>query len=134
MNNNRGQTSSQVSFLIRWLTCSLGLWIAVQLFGSKTTDDLATIIATFLLAGLIFSAVNSILKPLVTILSLPFMLLSLGLFMLVVNGFMVWITVAIAPNIQMGFGWAIVSSLVISLINYLASSIGESERFNKIRR
>lgn len=128
------QTSSQVSFLIRWVTCSIGLWIVVQLFGSESTNDLATMIATFLLAGLIFSAVNSILKPLITILSLPFMLLSLGLFMLIVNGFMVWLTIAIAPNLKMGFGWAIISSLVISLINYLVNGISESEKISKRRR
>lgn len=80
-------------------------------------------IATFLLAGLIFSAVNAVIKPIVTILSLPFMLVTMGLFTVVINGFMVWLTIAISPSVHMSFGWAIVSSLILSLINYLMNSL-----------
>ena len=46
----------------------------------------------------------------------------MGLFTLIINGFMVWLTIAISPNIHMSFGWAIVSSLILSLINYLLNS------------
>ena len=105
--------------------CSLGLWVSVRLFGYEEFQSVAVSIATFLFAGLIFSFVNSILKPIITILSLPFVIVTLGLFMLVVNGFMVWLTIAIAPNLQMGFGWAIVGGIVLGLVNYLVSEINE---------
>ena len=112
-----------ISFVMRWFLCSLGLWIAVQLFGYDTLNSVPMSIATFLLAGLIFSAVNAVIKPIITLLSLPFVLVTMGLFTLVINGFMVWLTIAISPNIHMSFGWAIVSSLILSLINYLLNSM-----------
>lgn len=114
---------SSISFIIRWFICSLGLWISVMMFGDSTLMTVPMTIATFLLAGLIFSTVNAIIKPIVTILSLPFVLVTMGLFTIVINGFMVWLTVAIAPSIHMSFGWAMVSSLVLSLINYLMNSL-----------
>lgn len=103
--------------------CSLGLWIAVQLFGYDTLSSVPMSVATFLLAGLIFSAINAIIKPVITVLSLPFVLVTMGLFTIIINGLMVWLTIAISPNIHMSFGWAIVSSLILSLINYLLNNI-----------
>lgn len=112
-----------VSFIMRWFLCSLGLWIAVQLFGYDTLSSVPMSVATFLLAGLIFSAINAIIKPVITVLSLPFVLVTMGLFTIIINGLMVWLTIAISPNIHMSFGWAIVSSLILSLINYLLNNI-----------
>lgn len=112
-----------VSFIMRWFLCSLGLWIAVQLFGYDTLSSVPMSVATFLLAGLIFSAINAIIKPFITVLSLPFVLVTMGLFTIIINGLMVWLTIAISPNIHMSFGWAIVSSLILSLINYLLNNI-----------
>ena len=112
-----------VSFIMRWFLCSLGLWIAVQLFGYDTLSSVPMSVATFLLAGLIFSAINAIIKPVITVLSLPFVLVTMGLFTIIINGLMVWLTIAISPNIHMSFGWAIVSSLILSLINYLLNKI-----------
>ena len=116
-----------ISFVIRWFVCSLGLWISVQLFGYDTLNSFYLSVATFLLAGLIFSAVNAVVKPIVTILSLPFVLVTLGLFTIIINGLMVWLTVALSPNIHMSLGWAIVSSLMISLFNYLLNSLKSSD-------
>jgi putative membrane protein len=111
------------AFIIRWLLCSLGLWISVRLFGEVKVDHTSTLVATFLLAGLIFSLVNAFLKPVLTILSLPLVVVTLGLFMLIINGFLVWLTIVIAPNLEMTFGWAIVSGIIMSLINYIISGI-----------
>jgi putative membrane protein len=117
-----------ITFLIRWVLTSLGLWIVVRLFGHEAEVTLGQSIATFLLAGLIFAVVNSILKPVITILSLPFVLVTLGLFMLIINGLMVWLTIAIVPNLDMTFGWAIVSGIVLSLVNYLVSQVNDLPR------
>lgn len=112
-----------LSFTIRWFVCALGLWVAVQLFGYDTLNSIPMSVATFLLAGLVFSAINAIVKPVVTALSLPFVLVTMGLFTLVINGLMIWLTIAMLPNIHMSFGWAIVSSLILSLLNYLLNSL-----------
>jgi putative membrane protein len=80
-----------VIFVVRWLFNSLGLWVAVRLFGTGYDSTQVSIsVVGFLLAGLIFSVVNTVLKPFVVILALPAILVTLGLFMIIVNGLLVW--------------------------------------------
>lgn len=110
-------------FLIRWLLNSFGLWIAVRLLGTGYSD--AQVDAgfwAFLFAGLIFSIINSILRPIVIILSLPAILLTLGLFIILVNGLMVYISLQLAPGLQMSFLNSILTGIILSLINYIVSS------------
>lgn len=113
-----------IVFLIRWLLNSLGLWIAIKLFGTGYAKDLLTAgFGGFLLAGLIFSVVNSVLRPIVIVLSLPAILLTLGLFTFVVNGLIVYISLALAPGIKMTFFHSIITGMVLSLVNYVVSSM-----------
>lgn len=106
-------------FINRWFLNSFAIWVVVTLFGRVSGNYDA---GTFFLAGFIFSVVNATLKPIVTILSLPAILLSLGLFTLVVNGFIVWFSLLIAPNISMSFWNAIVSGAILSALNYLITN------------
>ncbi|HEY0965309.1 MAG TPA: phage holin family protein [Candidatus Saccharimonadales bacterium] len=113
-------------FIIRWLLNSFGLWLAIVIFGTGISDgELTAGFWGFLLAGFIFSVVNSVLRPVVIILSLPAILLTLGLFTLVVNGFMVWLSLKLAPGIQMTFLYSILTGMLLSLINYIVSSVFE---------
>jgi len=110
-------------FIVRWLLNSVGLWIAVRLFGTGYSNVHVTAgTIEFLLAGLIFSIVNTILKPIITILSLPAILFTLGLFILVVNGVLVYISLKIAPDISMSFFNSILTGIVLSLVNYIVSA------------
>ena len=81
----------------------------------------------FLIAGLIFSLINAILRPIAMILALPAILLTLGLFTFIVNGLMVYISLKLAPGLQMTFWHSILTGLVLSLINYIVSSALELE-------
>lgn len=110
-------------FIIRWVLNSLGLWVAVQLFGTGSNNFEVTVgVFGFLFAGLVFSLINAIIKPFLVILSLPAILVSLGLFMIVVNGFMVYISLLMAPGITMTFGNSILAGIVLSLVNYIVSA------------
>ena len=110
-------------FIVRWLFNSLGLWIAVRLFGTGYDDSQVGIsLLGFLLAGLIFSVVNAVLKPFIVILSLPAILLTLGLFMLIVNGLLVWISFWLVPGISMTFLNSIYTGIILSLLNYIVSA------------
>jgi len=123
-----------IIFLLRWLLNSFGLWLAVRLFG--TGYDIGTIDAgagVFLLAGLIFSLVNSILRPIVIVLSLPAILLTLGLFTFIVNGLMVYISLFLTPGLQMKFWHSVLTGIVLSLINYIVSSAVEL-RYEALRK
>lgn len=109
-------------FVVRWLMNSLGLWVAVRLFGTGKEIDVTVGIIGFLVAGLIFSIVNSILKPFIVILSMPAILVTLGLFMLIVNGLLVYISLAITPGISMTFLNSILTGIILSLVNYIVSA------------
>lgn len=111
-------------FVIRWFLNGFGLWIATRLLGNlgaQYTGD--QVFLTFFLAGFMLSLVNVVLKPIVVILSLPAILLSLGLFTLVVNGLMVYIASKLVPGIEMTFAAAIIAGIIISLVNYVMTGL-----------
>ena len=109
-------------FLIRWVLNTLGLWVAVRILGTGYDDvDVTAGFWGFLLAGLIFSVVNSLLKPLLVILSLPAILVTLGLFTIIVNGILVYISLLLSPGISMSFGNSIITGIILSLVNYIVS-------------
>lgn len=122
-------------FLSRWVLNSFGLWVAVRLFGADVSGVTASRTAwEFLLAGLIFSVINSILRPITVILSLPAILLTLGLFILVVNGLMVYISLLLAPGISMSFAESILAGILLSLVNYIVSASLELQQTNRTKR
>jgi putative membrane protein len=109
-------------FIVRWLLNSLGLWIAVRLLGDGYDNiGLSIGLTGFLTAGLIFSIVNSVLKPILTIVSLPAILLTLGLFTLLINGLLVYISLRLT-SISMTFLNSIFTGMLLSLINYIISA------------
>lgn len=117
-------------FLLRWLLNTVGLWIASRLLGSGFNDTEATT-TTFLFAGLALSLANSLLRPIVIVLALPAILVTLGLFMLVVNGLMVYLALNLVPNLDISFVSAIITGVIISLINYIISGVLELNRNKK---
>lgn len=111
-------------FVIRWFVCSLGLWIAAGFLGERITYE--SRLGVIIIAGFILAIVNAIIKPVVVILSLPAILFSLGLFMIVINGLMVmlvsWLYAPLEVN---NFGAAMLAGMMIGLVNYLVSAILE---------
>lgn len=111
-------------FLLRWFVCGLGLWVAAGILGERITYD--SRVGVIILSGLILAIVNTIIKPIVVILSLPAILFSLGLFMIVINGLMVLTVSWLYPTLQVtNFGAAMLAGMVIGLVNYLVSTILE---------
>ena len=114
------------SFLTRWLVCGLGLWIAAGLLGSSITYDNKFAIIT---AGLVLAIINVFLKPLLIIFSLPAILFSLGLFMIIINGLTVFIASKLYAPLHITNFWAAVfAGMVIGLVNYLVTAILEERR------
>lgn len=110
-------------FVLRWILNSIGLWIAVRIFGTGYSDsELVTGVWVFLFAGLIFSIINTIVRPIVIVLALPAILLTLGLFIVIVNGFMVYLSLMLAPELHMTFWNSVLTGIVLSLVNYIVSS------------
>lgn len=119
-------------FLVRWILNSVGIWVAVRLLGTGLDGvETATTTSAFLLAGLVFSLVNTVIKPIVVILSLPAIVLTLGLFTLVVNGLMVYISLKLVPGLDMSFGNSILAGIILSLVNYIISSALDLRRLER---
>lgn len=111
-------------FLLRWLVCSLGLWIAAGLLSSSVSYD--NRIGVIIMGGLLLAAINAILKPILVILSLPAILLTVGLFMLVINGLTVFLASKLYTPLHItNFGAAILTGIIIGLVNYLVTAILE---------
>lgn len=111
-----------VRFLVRWLVCSLGLWIAANLLSHSISynSDLGVVV----IAGLLLAIINIILKPILVILSLPAIVLTLGLFMVVINGLTVFIVSKLYTSLEVTNFWAaIFAGVVIGLVNFLVSTI-----------
>ena len=113
-------------FVTRWGLNSLGLWLAFRLLGTGYKgDDITAGFWGFVFAGLIFSVFNSLFKPLLMILSMPAILLTLGLFTIIVNGVLAYFAIILAPGLQMSFGNSIITGIILSLINYIVSAMFE---------
>lgn len=113
-----------VRFLIRWGVCTLGLWIAAAILGSKLTygDSLSVLI----ISGLILAVINSIIKPIAVVFALPAVLLTLGLFMLVINALMVMLVAWLYGPLEVsGFWSAMLAGFIIGVVNFLVSVILE---------
>lgn len=113
-------------FLTRWLVSSLGLWIAAGFDRSISYNHSLQVLV---LAGLLLAGVNMLVKPVLVILSLPAIILTLGLFLFVINGLTVWLVSRLYSSLHVGSFWAAVfAGIVIGLVNYLVTAIVEDIR------
>jgi putative membrane protein len=114
-------------FVVRALITAFGLWLATRLVPGFRIEGAAT----FLLAGLLLGLVNAVVRPLVVLLTLPLTVLTLGLFLFVVNAAMVGLVAALLERFAIaGFGSALLGSLIVSATAWLASSyVGPRGRF-----
>jgi putative membrane protein len=111
-------------FLLRWALNSFSLWIAARILkGHGIEYDESQSFVIFFFAGLVLSLVNVILKPIIVILSLPAILLTLGLFTLIVNGLMVYLAAILVSGIEVGFWPAVLAGMIVSLLNYVLTNL-----------
>lgn len=109
-----------VGFLLRAAITALGLWVASEILSGLTFDSTAKLIV----AAIVLGIVNAFVRPLAFILTLPLTVLTLGLFLLVLNAGMVALVAWIVPGFQItGFWTAVGAALIVSLVSWAASSI-----------
>jgi putative membrane protein len=102
------------NFLIRLVVNALALSLAAWMVGGI---ELRGGIGSVLLVALVFGILNALLKPIVLLLSLPFILLTLGLFAFVVNALMLMLTASLTDALSVsGFWSAVLGSLIVSLV------------------
>jgi putative membrane protein len=116
-------------FLVRWAVCGLGLWIAAGLLSDNIEfETTGSKLGVVIISGLILAIINSVIKPLVVLLSLPAILLTLGLFMVVINGFSVLLASWLYEPLHIeNFWYAMLAGVIIGLVNYLVTAILETK-------
>src|SRR4051794_3910583 len=87
-------------FFIRLLVNAAALWVATRLVPGVSFDGG---LMPFLGVALVFGIINATLRPLTKILTFPLILLTLGIFALVVNGLMLWLTSSLSATLGLGF-------------------------------
>jgi putative membrane protein len=104
-----------LKFLIHWLVIALALWVTAAILpgvGFASTTALA-------IAAIVLGLVNALVRPVLTILTLPITILTLGLFYLLVNGFAFFLASKIVPGFEVaGYWWAVLGAFVVGIISW----------------
>ena len=111
-------------FLIHWLVIALALWVTAYILPGVTFDSTTALAVAAIVLGL----VNAVIRPILTLLTLPITILTLGLFYLLVNGF----TFLLASKVVPGFGvstfwWAVLGELLVSIVSAFVGKFVEDD-------
>lgn len=102
------------NFLLRWAVTALSLWVSTYVFSGIKFNDMGTLIVSALLLGF----ANAVIKPLLILLTLPITFFTFGLFLLVINAFIILLVSYFVPGFQVSnFGTALFASLFISALS-----------------
>jgi putative membrane protein len=119
-----------VGILIRIVLNAVAVWVATLIVGgvNVTAQTTGGKILTLLVVGAVFGLVNAVIKPVARLLSLPLVILTLGLFALVVNALLFWLTAAVssgvgAPFEVTGFWSAFWGAIVVGLVSWALSIV-----------
>jgi len=109
--------------LIRWLLNAIALYVVSYLPGIHVSS-----IGSLFVAALVLGLLNALVRPVLFWLTLPLTILTLGLFLIVLNALMLEVTSMLVRGFQIdGFGWAIVGAAVLGLISLVTNRIGKTE-------
>jgi len=111
-------------FLLRACIVGLGLWLASSIVSGVEIRSGGALIA----AAVLLAVVNAVVRPVLIILTLPITLLTLGLFLLIINGLMIELVSALLPGfVVVGLGSAILTSIIVSITGWLVNAFIGSE-------
>lgn len=113
-----------ITFVIRWLANALALWVSAQVFHLVGQQEN---VIGFLIGGFLLSILNAIIKPVLIILTLPAIALTLGFFLVIINGVVVYLTSLLYQPLQIDSFWAaVLVGIVIGLVNYIVTITAEA--------
>lgn len=106
------------AFLIRWFVTTVAVFVAERLLPGIRSDSTASLLAASLLLGII----NAFVRPVLLLLSIPFIIVTMGLFILVVNALLLMFVASIIPSFHVdGFWNAFFGSILITLVSWALS-------------
>jgi len=111
------------AFLIRWFVTTIAVFVAEKLIPGISCDSTGALLGATLLLGII----NAFVRPLLLLLSLPFIIVTMGLFIFVVNALLLLLVSTIIPSFHVdGFWSAFWGAIIISLVSWILSSFFRS--------
>lgn len=121
-----------MGFVIRVLVNAGAILLAAHLVSGLHVQSFTTA----LIAGVVLGLINAIVRPILVVLTLPFTLLTLGLFLLVLNAFCLWLTSVFVPGFAVqGFWAAFLGALIVSMVSWvLTAFLSDSGRVSYYRR
>ena len=124
-----------IGFILRALIAAVGLWIAAKIVPGIGVDS-ENYWRTLLFAAFLLGVVNAIIRPILILLTLPFTIITLGLFLLVINGLMLELVAFFLHGFHVhGLTAAILGSIVVGLTGWIGSAfIGSTGRYEAVRR
>ena len=128
-----------MKFALAWVLSSLSLAVAAALLGDhmsigRPEQTLQDKVIPVAIIGLVFVLVNMFVAPVVKVLSLPFIVITLGLFLLVINALLLLLTEWICAKLPVsgslpfdvdGFWWAVLGAVVVSIVNAIFGSLAK---------
>src|SRR3954466_12768004 len=103
--------------LISWVSNAAALFVAAWLLSGVTYGDQWW---TLLIAAAVFTVVNAWVKPLLAVLSIPFIVVTLGLFYFLINVLMLYVTDWVVPDFEIRtFWWGVLGAIIVSVVNML---------------
>lgn len=112
------------TFAIRWLANTVALWLSASLF--HLVDEKNSLLG-LALGGLILSMLNAIIKPLLIVFTLPAIAMTLGFFLIIINGVVVYLTSLIYKPLHIDSFWeAVLVGIIIGLVNYIVTITAEA--------
>ena len=114
-----------IAGILRWLILTLAVWVAAQIVPGIKYDDWNSL----LIAALVLGVLNMFVRPLLSLLSLPLIVLTLGLFVPVINALVLLLAAWLVPGFHVsGFWAAVAGSIVISLVGLFVGFPGRQRR------
>ena len=108
-----------------WASNLLAIWVASLIFSGVTYDDKFWVLAV---AALVLSIINAIIRPIVIFLTLPAVIVTLGIILLFINAFMLWITDKLVPPFEVSGFWTYIGAVIIIwLVNMVVYRIFRPE-------
>jgi len=108
-------------FVVRWAANAVALFVAATLVSGVSYGDEGW---TLVIAAAVFTLVNMWLRPVVRLLSLPLIILTLGLFLFVVNVLMLYVTDWLVRDFEIAsFGAGLLAAIVVSLVNWVLHAV-----------
>jgi len=109
-----------MGFLLHWAIVAAALWVAAYFVSGVVVRS----VPALLIAALVLGLVNALVRPVLTILTLPITILTLGLFYLVVNGAAFALAAALVPGFDVAsFGSAVLGALLVSIVSWVLGAI-----------